>query len=187
MSALTSTDFRHGPLADKNTRKRELACKKFSGLFFVHVLIYQFETWYIHFGGSTTHRVKVSSQSGHSDLIYSQKCIKVIFIHKWPQQLYRAFRFGAHTFIASVLNCTAFPHGWAIFGPLLATNTQKGDLSRAPHHPKVFWAFFLHDHPNTGCHCITNNTNTAQNQINKAKTFSHTMHINHTRVLFCVQ
>ena len=35
-------------------------------------------------------------------------------------------------YIVSVLNRTAFRHGWAIFGPLVATNTWKGDLSRAP-------------------------------------------------------
>ena len=36
-----------------------------------------------------------------------------------------------------------FRHGWAIFGSWVTTNTQKGDLSRAPCHLKVFWAFFL--------------------------------------------
>ena len=65
-------------------------------------------------------------------LIYSQKRVKVIFLHSWPQQSYRALRFGTHTYIASVLNCTDFCHCWTIFGPLVATNTQKGDLTRAP-------------------------------------------------------
>ena len=40
---------------------------------FVHVLRYQFETWHIHLGGSVTRQVQVSFQSGHFDLLYSQK------------------------------------------------------------------------------------------------------------------
>ena len=111
-------------------------------ILFVHVLRYQFETWYIHLVGSATHRGRVSSQSGHSELLCSQKWVNVIFLHLWLEQLYRAFRFGTPSYIASVLNCTDFCHGWAIFGPLVATNTQKGDLSRAPHHRNVFFSFF---------------------------------------------
>ena len=41
--------------------------------FFLHVLRYQFETWYIHAAGGVTRQVRVSFQSGHSDLLYSQK------------------------------------------------------------------------------------------------------------------
>ena len=41
--------------------------------FFLHVLIYQFETWYIYAVGGVTCRVRVSFQSGHFDLLYSQK------------------------------------------------------------------------------------------------------------------
>ena len=40
--------------------------------FFQHALRYQFETWYMHLVGGTTCRVWVSSQLGHSDLVYSQ-------------------------------------------------------------------------------------------------------------------
>ena len=40
---------------------------------FLHVLRYQFETWYIHAAGSVTRQVRVSFQSGHFDLLYSQK------------------------------------------------------------------------------------------------------------------
>ena len=103
MSVLTTTDFRHGwvifgPLADKNTPKGELvelpASEKFSGLFFQHALRYQIETWYIHLVGSATHQVRVSAQLGHPDLLYSQEWVNVIFLHLWPQKLYRAFRFG---------------------------------------------------------------------------------------------
>ena len=86
----------------------------------------------------------MSSRSSHSDILYSQKWVKVFFLHLWPQQLYKAFRFGTHTYIAIVLNCMDFRNGWAIFGPLVATNTQKGGLSRAPRHGKVSGAFFLY-------------------------------------------
>ena len=48
----------------------------------------------IHLVGSATHQVRVSSQSGHPDLLYSQEWVNVIFLHLWPQKLYRAFRFG---------------------------------------------------------------------------------------------
>ena len=41
--------------------------------FFLHVWRYQFETWYIHAGGGVTRQVRVSFQSGHFDLLYSQK------------------------------------------------------------------------------------------------------------------
>ena len=41
--------------------------------FFLHVFRYHFETWYIHLVGSVTCQVQVSFQSGHFDLLYSQK------------------------------------------------------------------------------------------------------------------
>ena len=103
MSVLTSTDFRLGwaifdPLADENTWKGELielpASEKLSGVFFQHALRYQFETWYIHLVGSATHEVRVSSQSGHPGLLYSQEWVNVIFLHLWPQKSYGVFRFG---------------------------------------------------------------------------------------------
>ena len=40
-------------------------------------------------------KLRFSSQSGHPDLLYSQEWVNVIFLHLWPQKLYRAFRFGA--------------------------------------------------------------------------------------------
>ena len=42
-------------------------------VFFLHVLRYHCETWYIHLVGSVTRQVRVSFQSGHFDLLYSQK------------------------------------------------------------------------------------------------------------------
>ena len=83
----------------KNTRRRELVnlpVRRVSD-FFVHVLGYQFQTWYIHLIGKSKHRVRVSLQSAHSDVLYSQTWVKVFFLHLWPQQLYGAFRFGTHT------------------------------------------------------------------------------------------
>ena len=103
MSVLTTTDFRHGwaifgPLPDKNTPKggvsRAPSQRKVFWIFFQHALRYQFETWYIHLVGSATHQVRVSSQSGHPDILYSQEWVNVIFLHLWPQKLYKAFRFG---------------------------------------------------------------------------------------------
>ena len=80
VSVLILTDFRHGwaifgHLTDKNTWKEVLlklpASEKFSG--HVHVVRYQFETWHIHLVGGVTRQVWVSFQSGHFDLLYSQK------------------------------------------------------------------------------------------------------------------
>ena len=51
---------------------RILDFSKFSGLF-LHLLRYQFETWYIHAVGGITRQVRVSFQSGHFDILYSQK------------------------------------------------------------------------------------------------------------------
>ena len=39
-------------------------------------------------------KLRFSSQLGHPDLLYSQEWVNVIFLHLWPQKLYRAFRFG---------------------------------------------------------------------------------------------
>ena len=149
VSVLTPTDFRHGwaifgPLVDKNTQKRELVelpvSEKFCGLL---CTCFEISTWNLVYtsSSSATYRVIVSSQSGHADLLYCQNVSKSFFLHLWPQQLYETFRFGTHTYIASVLNCIDFCHGWAIFGPLVATKTQKGDLSRTSSH-RGFFIFF---------------------------------------------
>ena len=52
--------------------------KSFSD-FFVHVLRYQLKTWYVHLVGSTTQRVRVSSQSAQYALLYSQNGSKSFF------------------------------------------------------------------------------------------------------------
>ena len=91
--------------------------------FFLHVLRYQYETWYRHAVGGVTRQVRVSFQSGHFDLLYSQKYVKVIYLHSWPLKSYRGLRFGTHTYIVSVLILTDFRHGLAIFGPLADKNT----------------------------------------------------------------
>ena len=97
MSVLTTTDFCHGwaifgPLADKNTPKGELvelpASEKCSGLFST---CFEISIWNL----AVPHiKWRVSSQSGHPDLLYSQEWVNVIFPHLWPQKLHRAFRFG---------------------------------------------------------------------------------------------
>ena len=110
---------------------RVLDFAKFSG-FFLHVLRYQFETWYIHLIGGVACQVRVSFQSGHFDLLYIQKIVKTIFLHSWPQKLYRGLRFGTHTSIVSVLSSTDFRLGWAIFSPLADKNTWKGELVELP-------------------------------------------------------
>ena len=58
------------------------------------------------------------------------------FFYLWPQKLYRAFRFG------KCLDQCWFSSWLGNFRPLVATNTRKADLSRAPRQRKVFWAFF---------------------------------------------
>ena len=45
---------------------------------------------------------------------------------------YLGLRFGTHTQIVSVLTPTDFCHAWAIFGPLVDKNTQKGELIELP-------------------------------------------------------
>ena len=116
-------------------------CKVFRD-FFLLVLRYHFQTWYIHLVGSVTRQVRVSFQSGHFDLLYSQKYVKVIFLHSWPQKFYRGLRFGTHTYIVSVLTSTDFRHGWAIFGPLADKNTRKGELVELPASEKLSGVFF---------------------------------------------
>ena len=91
----------------KNTWKRELVelpvSEKFSWLFYAcfEISIWNLVYTHVHLVGSATHQVRISSQSGHADLLYSQKCVKVIFLHLWPEQLYRAFSYGTHTYIVS--------------------------------------------------------------------------------------
>ena len=90
----------------------------------------------MNFVSSATHR-----HSQVTDLLYSIKGSKSFF-YLWPQKLYIALRFGTHTCIASVLTRTDFCHGWAIYCSLVAANTLKGDLSRAPHQRKGFLELF---------------------------------------------
>ena len=104
VSVLNPSDFRHGlslfgSVADRTLGRGSLAGLPASEMFsgrFVHVLRYQFETWYIRLIASATYRVGVSTQFGHFDLFYSQKWVKVIFLNIWLQKLYRDFRFGTH-------------------------------------------------------------------------------------------
>ena len=92
--------------------------------------------------GSATYWVGVSSQLGHADILYRQKWVKVIFLHIRFKIIY-SFQIWYTTYIASVLTRTDFCHGWAIFGPLGATNSRKRDLSRAPHQ-QIHTDFMFH-------------------------------------------
>ena len=103
VSVLTTTDFRHGwaifgPLADKKHSEggvsRAPSQRKVFWTFFQHALRYQFETWYIHLVGSATHQVKIFITVGSPWPTLQPRMVNVIFLHLWPQKLYRAFRFG---------------------------------------------------------------------------------------------
>ena len=109
--------------------------------FFLHVLRYQFETWYIHAVGSVTCHIWVSFQSRHFDLLYSQKkgqshlsasmALKIIYRPQiWYTHLY-----------CECLDPTDFRHGWAIFGPLADKNTWKGVLLELPASEKFSGLF----------------------------------------------
>ena len=101
--------------------------------FFLHVLRYQYETWYIHAVGGVTRQVRVSFQSGHFDLTQP----------KIGQSHLSAFmaRFGTYTYVVSVLILTDFRHGCAIFGPLADKNTWKGVLLELPASEKFSGLF----------------------------------------------
>ena len=65
-----------GPLEAKTLGSRKFVVRS-AGLFvnrkffrlFLHVLLYHFESWYIHSAGCTIYRVGVSPESGHRDLL----------------------------------------------------------------------------------------------------------------------
>ena len=104
MSVLTPIDFRHSwtfffcPLVETNTWKGGLArlptSEKFSGLFFLHVLRSHIETSCIYLVGGATDQVRVAFQSGHFDLLYRQKWVKVIiFIYDRKNRESRQIRY----------------------------------------------------------------------------------------------
>ena len=146
VSVLTPIDFRYcwaifGPLVDENTQKGSLAglpaSEKFSRLFCACFKISIWNLVYTSSVGSATHAVRVPSQSGQSGLLYSKKngSKPFFFIYDFKSYIDPSDMSGVFT-------RTYFRHGWAIFGPLVATNTRKGDLSRAPHKRKVVFFFF---------------------------------------------
>ena len=99
-------------------------------------------------------RVRVSFHWGHFDLLYSQNYFKIILLHTRPQKLYRALRLCTPSYRV-IVNPTPPPHHTtpppihtpiptpptqpAPIHPLVATNTQKGDLSTAPCQRKFFY------------------------------------------------
>ena len=113
-----------GPLADKNTWKGVLlelpASEKFSGLFLYMLWDMNFKLG-INIKWVVSH-VKFEFHSNPDTLTY----FTAIYLHSWLQKLYRYLRFGTHIQIVSVLTPVDFCHAWAIFGPLVGKNTQKG-------------------------------------------------------------
>ena len=97
--------------------------------FFLHALRYQFQIWYTHLVGGVTRQVRVSFQSRHFALLYSQK--EVNFLHSWPQKWYRSLRFGAHTYIVSVLTPYRFSSWLGNFWPSGRKKHSEGAVSRA--------------------------------------------------------
>ena len=109
VSVLTTNDFRHGwaiiwpsggQKHSEGVVSRAPSQRKVFWTFYQHALRYQFETWYIHLVGSATHQVKVSSQSGHRDLLYSQEWVNIIF-----------FIYGIKNYIkpSDLVPCDRFP------------------------------------------------------------------------------
>ena len=132
VSFLTSTDYRHGWAISclgqtkhseggvSRAPSQRTAFWTFFNMLWdinlklpIHILV-----------GSATHQVRVSSQSGHSDLLYSQEWVKVFFLHLWPHELYRAFRFGTcdrcHVLILNTVNYQGIHWCWqtGVFGSL---------------------------------------------------------------------
>ena len=120
------------------------AIKSLRFALFVHILRYQFETSYIHLVGSATHRVRVSPHTAHSDLLYSQIWVKVFFFSFMASTIKTSLQIWYTHLHSKYLQLYWFWSWLGNFwlGSMVATNTQIGDISRAPHQPKVFWVFF---------------------------------------------
>ena len=67
---------------------------------------------------------------------------KICQCHLSAFKLYRGLRFGTHTQIVSALTPTDFHHAWAIFGPVMDKNTQKGELIEFPASENFYRLFF---------------------------------------------
>ena len=78
--------------------------------------------------------VKFEFHSNLDTLTYftAKNRLKSFFCIHGFKKLYRGLRFGIHTQIVSVLTPIDFCHAWAIFGPLVDKNTQKGELVELP-------------------------------------------------------
>ena len=112
---------------------------KFSGLFFLHVLRYQFETCYIHAVGGATRQVRVSFQSGHFTYFTAKNISKSLSACMALNHIEASDL--VHTYFVSVLIPTDFCYGWAIVGPLADKNTWKGMLLELPASEKFSGLF----------------------------------------------
>ena len=93
-------------------------------VFFLHVLRYEFETWYVHAVSGVTRQVRVSFQSGHFDFTAKNRSKSFICIHGFKNYIEASDL--VHTQIVSVLTPVDFCHAWAIFGPLVDNKPPKG-------------------------------------------------------------
>ena len=123
----------YGLLVDKNSLKGELSRAPHQRKVFDFFTCFEISIRNLVYTSirHRTHQVRVSSKLGHPYLLYS---LKFVFIY--GLKYYIEPSDVVHTYI-SVLTHAAFRYDWAIFGPRVATSTQKKDLSRAPHQWQV--------------------------------------------------
>ena len=92
--------------------------------FFVHVVRYQFETWHIHPVGGVTRQIRVSFQSGHFDLLYSQNRSKsFICIHGFKNYI------EASDLVHTLYSECLYPY-WLL--SCLGNFWPSGGVNRAP-------------------------------------------------------
>ena len=67
---------------------------------------------------------------------------QIIFLHSWPQKLYRAVRFCTHIYIVNVLTPTDCCHGWAVFGPPALGRVSLAGLPACEKFSRLFCTYF---------------------------------------------
>ena len=101
---------------------RVLDFSEFSGLFFCIL-------WHINLKLYTSSRWSYRSNSSFIPIGTLKPTFLQLKIGHFSafmtSKLYKALRFGTHTYIVSVLTPTDFRHGWAIFGPLADKNSAR--------------------------------------------------------------
>ena len=88
--------------------------------------------------------VKFEFHSNQYALTYfTAKNRSVIFLHSWPQKLYRGLRFGTHL-CSECLDLHWFSSWLGNFWPSGGQKHLEGGVGRAPSQRTVFWTFFQH-------------------------------------------